>query len=74
MRLWRKAIVSILLALCLPACSSQGEAEPKDAQGYLDRGNSYLQKGNWDRAIADFDRAIELNPNRGRSRPLHNLG
>ncbi len=34
-----------------------------DARTFLDCGNTFLEKGNWERAIQAFDRAIELNPN-----------
>ena len=30
---------------------------------YLKRGEAYLQKGNYDRAIEDFDNAVRLCPN-----------
>jgi len=37
-----------------------GEAE--DADAYNNRGFAYIQKGELDQAIADFDKAIELDP------------
>ena len=40
-----------------------GETDPtKKAKLYLDRGFIYLKKEDYDKAIADFDSAIELNP------------
>src|SRR5215470_519960 len=34
-----------------------------DANIYCDRGLVWYQKGRYDRAIADFDRAIKIDPN-----------
>ena len=33
------------------------------AEAYYIRGNAYLDKGKYDRAITDYNKAIELNPN-----------
>jgi tetratricopeptide (TPR) repeat protein len=46
----------------IAACSRLIERHSNDAPGYLDRGFQYDRKGEYDRAIADFDRAISLNP------------
>ena len=35
---------------------------PKDAAAYASRGKAYSEMGDWDRAIADYGRAIELEP------------
>ena len=35
---------------------------PKYAAGYVNRGNGYARKKQYDRAIADFSQAIKLNP------------
>ena len=35
---------------------------PDNARAYVNRGNAYAARGNSDRALADFSRAIELNP------------
>jgi lipoprotein NlpI len=37
--------------------------DPKDAAGYLVRGNAFRMKGHHDRALADHNKAIELEPN-----------
>jgi len=37
--------------------------EPKNPLGYYNRGRSYLEAEDYDRAIADFDLAILLDPN-----------
>lgn len=36
--------------------------EPRDAEAYYNRGNAYDDKGEYDRAIADYNKAIEINP------------
>jgi tetratricopeptide (TPR) repeat protein len=55
--------VSIVDALhgSVPA---EGPSEPpsKSAMTYITRGNAYHVKGEFDRAIADYNQAIELNP------------
>ena len=35
---------------------------PQNAQPYSNRGQAYLRKANWKKAIADCDRAIQLDP------------
>ena len=35
---------------------------PQDHVSYNNRGISYKEKGELDRALKDFDKAIELNP------------
>ena len=64
MKLWRLTVLALLFALGLLACSSQdmSEANPKDAPAYVNRGVAQAQKGDWEKAIADLTRAIELNP------------
>ena len=32
---------------------------------YTNRGNAYFRRGEYDRAIQDYDRALELNPHLG---------
>jgi tetratricopeptide (TPR) repeat protein len=36
---------------------------PNFERAYYDRGNAYIDKGEYDRAIQEFDEAIRLNPN-----------
>ena len=37
-------------------------SEPNDAEFYSSRGDAYSEKGDYDRAIADYTKAIELKP------------
>ena len=39
--------------------------DPKYGRVYISRGVTYLQKGEPDQAIADFNKAIEINPSDG---------
>jgi tetratricopeptide (TPR) repeat protein len=43
------------------------ELDPNDARAYYNRGNSYRAKGEYERAIADYTRALELDPNDARA-------
>ncbi|MFC1987647.1 tetratricopeptide repeat protein [Chloroflexota bacterium] len=36
---------------------------PNDAEAYNNRGVTYLEKGEYDRALTDFNKAIKLDPN-----------
>lgn len=45
---------------------------PRDAMGYNDRGIAYASKGAYDRAIADFTKAIEIGP--PMAQPFYNRG
>jgi Tfp pilus assembly protein PilF len=40
-----------------------GQPEPSNAVDYFNRGNAYLSKKDYGRAIADYDEALRLNPN-----------
>ncbi|MBM3942335.1 MAG: tetratricopeptide repeat protein [SAR202 cluster bacterium] len=41
--------------------AAQPPEEPKDAQGFNQRGNRYSRNGVYDQAIRDYTRAIELD-------------
>ena len=49
--------------LRIKGCSAIILRNPKDVIAYHNRGEAYGLKGDLDRAIADYNRAIELNPN-----------
>ncbi|HVP20771.1 MAG TPA: tetratricopeptide repeat protein [Anaerolineaceae bacterium] len=66
-----KIILSILIGVCLSACSSQvpTSTQPSIAVGALDSAEAYLQRGDqyfeikdYSHAIADYSQAIRLKP------------
>jgi tetratricopeptide (TPR) repeat protein len=38
------------------------QSDPQSAADYVNRGNAYFKKGEYDKAIADYTQAIQLNP------------
>src|SRR5262245_57870497 len=54
--LWR-----VLIALALAAWAAHAK-EPRSAKDYYQRAVERLEKGDLDRAIVDFNHAVELNP------------
>jgi tetratricopeptide (TPR) repeat protein len=38
------------------------ENDPKSSEAYNNRGNAYCEKGFFEQAISDFERALEINP------------
>ena len=49
-----------------------GEHTPAAAIAYNNRGNAYAEKGDYDRAVQDFDQSIKLNPTN--PKPFNNSG
>ena len=47
-----------MIALCTKAI----QKDPKSARAFFNRGWAYRMRGEWEKAIADFTRAIELDP------------
>jgi tetratricopeptide (TPR) repeat protein len=47
----------------IAACSRLLAVNLKDALAYAGRGIAYSHKGDYDRAISDFDQAVRLDPN-----------
>jgi tetratricopeptide (TPR) repeat protein len=47
---------------CTAFLGREGQAAPSRARAYTNRGAAYLAKGELDRAIADYNHAIELDP------------
>jgi len=58
----QKPEASNAVAQSPPAQSSALEVNPKDAAAYYNRGIAKLDKGDFDGAIADYNRVIELDP------------
>ena len=48
---------------CTALIQSGGETTGSLAKIFYNRGNGYLDKSQYDRAIQDYDQAIRLNPN-----------
>lgn len=42
--------------------------DPKNVEGLVARGALYANSGNFQKAIADFETALKLNPNHGNAR------
>jgi tetratricopeptide (TPR) repeat protein len=57
-------ILLLLVPVFLLSCAStqQRQDEPRDAKFYNNRGIAFAEKGQYDRAISDFNQAIEINP------------
>jgi tetratricopeptide (TPR) repeat protein len=53
----------LMISGCTAVIQSGDETPPNLAIALNKRGNAYLDKGQYDRAIQDFDQAIRLNPN-----------
>jgi tetratricopeptide (TPR) repeat protein len=51
-------IISSVLIMLLVTGKTMGS----EAKACLDRGNAYLNKGQYDLAMADFNKAIEIDP------------
>ncbi len=47
----------------IAACSELIRKNPRDAGAHLNRGSAFRAKGELDRALADYDKALELRPN-----------
>ena len=64
----------ILLFLFSYASTQEIQSEPKDAEFYNNRGMAYRDKGQYNQAISDYNKSLEINPtfaeayyNRGRA-------
>ena len=60
------------IAACTQGINSGKLTAPQQAIGYSNRGVAYRQKGDGDRAIADFNEAIRLDPTF--AAPFYNRG
>ena len=57
-------VISIIIIPILLSCAStqQKQTESTDAEFYLNRGVVSYHKGQYDKAISDFTKALEINP------------
>ena len=51
-------------AIAIRACTEAIQNNPTDAVSYVNRAFEYLQRGDYERTIADYSKAIELDPKR----------
>ena len=52
----------IVMVLLLAAGCATVQTELNDAAAYINRGNAYFEKGQYDQAISDYTKALEINP------------
>ena len=62
----------MLLIIFIPvlfscATTQQNKVESKDADAYCNRGMAYMNKGQYDQAILDYNKAIEIDPKDGKA-------
>ena len=65
MKVFRRIGVSILvvfLTIGLCYCEARGAVDKERSIFHYTTGCSYLEKGQWDKAIAEYNEAIELDP------------
>ena len=55
---WLLIVVLLLLAA---GCDTK-QTDLNDADAYYNRGVAYREKGQYDQAISDFNKALEINP------------
>lgn len=59
----RYAVIAILCALLLMGVVTHAQtSRAASGQSYVERGYMWLEKGEIERALADFDRALALAP------------
>ena len=62
MKLFFRIIFKIFLILTILAGCATTQEIKEDAEAYYNRGNAYEKKGQYDKAISDYSKAIEINP------------
>ncbi len=53
---------TVIFLLIIPVSAHAQVTHRASAASYLERGNAWAAKGEWERAIADFDLAIAFDP------------
>ena len=58
-------LISLIFIPILFSCATtqQKQGESKDAEFFNNRGAIYAAKGQYDQAISDFNKALEMSPN-----------
>ena len=54
--------LAVTAGLLLAAFAVQAQVDPADAVAYFDRGLAWESKGDYDKAVADYNEALRLNP------------
>ena len=54
-------LVWVLFILIVAGCA-EVQRQSLDAEAYYDHGNAWMSKGDYDRAISDFNKALEIEP------------
>ena len=62
MKLVRIVLPTVFLFLFSCATTQPKQDESRDAKFYNNRGATYGEKGQYDQAVSDFNKAIEMNP------------
>lgn len=65
------AIITVALVGCTQGLTVKGElgqkSEPSSPKDYFTRGLDYAKKGQYEKAIEDFSKAIDLDPKYGKA-------
>ncbi|GBU29370.1 hypothetical protein R84B8_02934 [Treponema sp. R8-4-B8] len=60
-----KVILLAVIFIIITTAQATAQTEPKTAEEYVKRGNTYLEKKEYDKAIADFNAALCKNGKHG---------
>jgi tetratricopeptide (TPR) repeat protein len=60
--------------LCIPEPAGAAPPDPADAEAYYNRGCTYYMKGDYDKAIANYNEAIRINPATAEAHVYYNRG
>ncbi|MGZ3589488.1 MAG: tetratricopeptide repeat protein, partial [Thermodesulfobacteriota bacterium] len=55
-------LLTILFFLISCASTQKEKTESRDGDFYIKRGNAYDRKGQYNQAISDYSKALEINP------------
>ena len=57
-----KRLILVTLTIFIAPCATPESRVDNNAGAYVERGNAYSGKGQYDQAIADYSKALEINP------------